>query len=104
VGNEIFTAFRTKFGFYNYMVMPFALSNAHTTFQQELNPRLGPLLSMQLVIDTTDTIEDDRGIVVVSFIYDILIATKLSLEWHHKQVSTVLPLLMDNNMCVEIDK
>ena len=38
------------------------------------------------------------------YIDDILIATKGSLEKHHHQVSKVFQLLMDNHMCVEIDK
>jgi hypothetical protein len=42
--------------------------------------------------------------VVLAYIDDILIATKGSLEKHHKQVSKVFQLLMDNNLCIEIDK
>jgi len=42
--------------------------------------------------------------VVVAYIDDILIATKGSLEKHHKQVSKVFQLLMDNHTCIEIDK
>jgi len=42
--------------------------------------------------------------VVVAYINDILIATKESLEKHHKQVSKGFQLLMDNHMCIEIDK
>jgi hypothetical protein len=43
--------------------------------------------------------------VLVAYIDDILIATKGSLETHHiEQVSKVFQLLMDNHMCIEIDK
>jgi hypothetical protein len=42
--------------------------------------------------------------VVVAYIDDILISTKGSLQKHHKQVSKVFQLLMDNHMCIEIDK
>jgi len=42
--------------------------------------------------------------VVVAYVDNILIATKGSLEKHHKQVSKVFQLLMDNHMCIEIDK
>jgi len=42
--------------------------------------------------------------VVVAYIDDLLIATKGSLEKHHRQVSKVFQLLMDNNLCIEIDK
>jgi hypothetical protein len=42
--------------------------------------------------------------VVVTYIDDILLATKGSLEKHHRQVSKVFQLLIDNYMCIEIDK
>jgi len=42
--------------------------------------------------------------VVVVYIDDILIATKGSLEKHHIQVLKGFQLLMDNHMCVKIDK
>jgi hypothetical protein len=59
---------------------------------------------MELVIDMKVAIDDDGGMVVVAYIDDILIATKGSLKKHHRQVSKVFQLLMDNHMCVEIDK
>jgi len=84
--------------------MPFGLCNALATFQREINRILRPLLELELVIKTDIHIDDDNGMVVVAYIDDILIATKGSLDKHHKQVSKVFQLLMDNNMCVEIDK
>jgi len=59
---------------------------------------------MELVIDTKVAIDDDGVMVVVAYIDDILIATKGSLEKHHRQVSKVFQLLMDNHMWVEIDE
>jgi len=104
LGHEKFTAFLTKFGLCEYMVMPFGLCNALATFQREINKILRPLLGLELVIRTDVHVDEDEGMVVVAYIDDILIATKGSLEKHHKQVSKVFQLLMDNNMCVEIDK
>jgi len=104
LGHEKYTAFRTKFGLYKYLVMPFGLCNAPATFQREINRILRPLLGIELVIKTDVHIDDDEGIVVVAYIDDILIATKGSLEKHHRQVSKVFQLLMDNNMCIKIDK
>jgi len=103
LGHETFTAFRTKFGLYEYMVMPFGLCNAPTTFQREINRILRPLLGIELVINTETHIDEDEGMVVVAYIDDILIATKGSPHKHHKQVSNLFQLLMDNNMCIEID-
>jgi hypothetical protein len=59
---------------------------------------------MELVIDTKVAIDDDGGMVVVTYIDDILIATKGSMEKHHRQVSKVFQLLKDNHMFVGIDK
>jgi len=104
LGHEKFTAFRTRFGLYEYMVMPFGLTNAPATFQREINRILRPLLRMELVINTREEIDKDGGMVVVAYIDDVLIATKGSLQKHHTQVGKVFQLLMDNDMCVEIDK
>jgi hypothetical protein len=103
LGREKYTAFRTKFGLYKYLVMPFGLCNAPATFQRENNRILRPLLGIELDIKTDEHIDDDEGMVVVAYINDILIATKGSLEKHHLQVSKVFQLLMDNHMCIEID-
>jgi len=104
LGHEKYTAFHTKFGLYEYLVMPFGLCNAPATFQREINRILRPLLGLELVIKTDIHIDDDEGMTVVAYIDDILIATKGSLEKHHRQVSKVFQLLMDNKLCIEIDK
>jgi hypothetical protein len=90
LGHEKFTAFRTRFGLFEYLVMPFGLPNAPATFQREINRILHSVLGIELVIRT--------------YIDDINIATKGSIKKHHRQVSKVFQLLMDNNMCVEINK
>jgi len=104
LGHEKYTAYPTKFGLYEYLVMPFELCNAPATFQREINRILRPVLGLELVIKTDIHVDEDEGMVLVAYIDDILIATKGSLEKHHKQVSKVFQLLMDNTMCIEIDK
>jgi len=104
LGHEEYTAFHTKFGLYEYVVMPFGLCNVPATSQREINRILKPLVGVELVIKTDVHVDQDEGMVVVAYIDDILIATKGSLEKHHKQVSKVIQLLIDDNICVEIDK
>jgi len=59
---------------------------------------------MELVINTREEHHNDGRMVVVADIDDILIATKGSINKHHTQVGKVFQLLMENSMCVEIDK
>jgi len=102
LGHEKVMAFRTKFDLYEYMVMPFGLCNAPATFQREINRIRRPLRGIELAINTQTHVDEDDGMVVVAYIDDRSIATKGSLDKHHKQVSRVFQLLMDNNMCIEI--
>jgi len=80
------------------------LTNEQASFQREMNRILWPLHGIELVIDSNIHIDEDNGMVVVAYIEDILITPKGSLEKHHKQVSKVVQLLMDDNRSVEIDK
>jgi len=102
--HEKCTAFRTKFGLYEYLVMPFGLTNAPATFQWEINRILRLLFGIELVLNTKVDIDADNGMVVVAYIDNISIATKGSLLKHQKQVGKVFDLLLENNICVEIDK
>ena len=90
-GHEWKTAFRTKFGSYEYTVMPFGLTNAPATFQRWMNGILQPFLG-----------KDDN--VTVCYIDDVMIATKGTKEEHHEYVGKILQVLQDNELVVEIDK
>ncbi|GJP79674.1 hypothetical protein CLOP_g9876 [Closterium sp. NIES-67] len=48
------TAFRTRYGSYEYLVMPFGLTNAPATFQAEMNHILCPLLDECVVVYVDD--------------------------------------------------
>ena len=89
VGHEQCTAFRTKFGLYEYMFMLFRLTNAPGTFPSQINRILRPLLGIKLVINTKQHIHKDNALVVVAYINDILIAMKGSIKKHHRQVGRV---------------
>ena len=75
-GDEWKTAFRTRYGHYEYRVMPFGLTNAPATFQSYIHQALGGLL---------DTI-------CVVYLNDILIFSQ-SEEEHIKYVSIILERL-----------
>lgn len=104
LGQEKYTAFRTKFGLFEYTVMPFGLTNALATFQREINRILRPVSGIELGINTKIHINDDEGMVVVAYIDDIIIATKGSVEKHTRQLGKVVDLFLENHTSVEIIK
>uniref|UniRef100_A0A8H7K2A6 Reverse transcriptase n=1 Tax=Bionectria ochroleuca TaxID=29856 RepID=A0A8H7K2A6_BIOOC len=86
-GDEWKTAFRTKFGLYEYLVMPFGLTNAPATFQRMINQVLREYLD----------------IFVVVYLDDILIFSD-DLETHKEHVHKVLKKLEDAKLLVEPEK
>jgi len=86
-GDEWKTAFRTRYGQYEYKVMPFGLVNAPATFQRMMNKILREFL--------------DQGVVV--YLDDILIYSKTHAE-HVAMVKKVLSRLMEHQLAVSIKK
>src|SRR3984957_19966497 len=76
-GDEWLTAFRTRFGLFEWLVTPFGLANAPSTFQKYINWTLREYL-------------DDF---VSAYIDDILIFTTGSLRKHREHVNKVLEKL-----------
>ena len=75
-GEEWKTAFRTKYGHYEYLVMPFGLTNAPASFQRFVNEALGEHLD----------------IFVIAYLDDILIFSN-EYEEHVRHVKAVLKKL-----------
>jgi len=86
-GDEYKTAFRTRYGHFEYLVMPFGLKNAPATFQHFIN----------------DVLSDYLDKFVISYIDDILIYSN-TLEEHHEHVKKVLKKLLENNLYVKLEK
>jgi hypothetical protein len=87
-GDEWMTAFRTRFGSYEWMVTPFGLANAPSTFQRYINWVLRDLL------DETAS----------AYLDDILIFTDGTLSQHHDDVRQVLKRLQDAGLYLELKK
>ena len=86
-GDEYNTAFRTRYGHFEFIVMPFGLKNAHATFQHFIN----------------DVLSDYLDGFVISYIDDILIFSN-NIEEHHIQVKKVLKRLLENDLVVKLEK
>jgi hypothetical protein len=87
MGHEWMTAFRTRFGLYEYLVMPFGLTNALATFQAYINNVLRKYLDVFVVVYLDD-------ILVYSRTYDD----------HVRDVRKVLQALADAKMKIKPEK
>lgn len=65
---------------------------------------LQPVEGIELVINMKMVIDINEVLVVVSYITNCRIVTKGSIEKHKKQVSKIFDVVLENNMCGEIDK
>ena len=86
-GDEWKTAFGTRYGHYEYKVMPFGLVNAPVTLQAMMNTILGEFL--------------DPGVVV--YLDDILIYSK-SLDEHKALIKQVLAQLERHDLAITLKK
>lgn len=87
-GDEWKTAFRTRFGSFEWLVTPFGLTGAPATFQRYINSVLREYL-------------DDC---VSAYIDDVIIFTNGSLRKHRQHVLRVLRKLEEAGLQLDIDK
>lgn len=81
------TAFRTRYGHYEFLVLPFGLTNAPATFMHLMH----------------QTFRDYLDEFVIAFLDDILIYSKTP-EEHEKHVRKVLQILRDNKLYAKESK
>lgn len=86
-GDEWKTAFRCRYGHFEYLVMPFGLINAPASFQAMMNEIMKEFL--------------DRGVVV--YMDDILIYSKNIVE-HRLLLSEVMSRLIEHGLAADLDK
>ena len=81
------TAFRTRYGDYEFVVMPFGLTNAPATFMDLMNRACRPML--------------DRSVIV--FIDNILVYSK-SREQHEEHLREILSMLRSERLYAKFSK
>ncbi|KAJ1157947.1 hypothetical protein NDU88_010644 [Pleurodeles waltl] len=86
-GDEWKTAFKTRYGLFEYLVMPFGLCNAPAAFQYFLN----------------DVLKEYVDHFVIVYIDDILVYST-SLEQHMEHVSLVLQALQQHHLYCKLSK
>jgi hypothetical protein len=86
-GDEWKTAFRTRYGLYEYTIMPFGLTNAPSTFQDMMNHIFRDMIDLGLL----------------SYMDDLLVYAD-TIEEHDETVCEVLRRLQENRLAVSPEK
>ena len=86
-GDEYLTAFRTRYGLFQYNVMPFGLTEAPSTFQHYIN----------------DTLREFLDVFATAYLDDILIYSE-TIEEHRHHIRQVLTRLRTAGLQIDIEK
>ncbi|KAH9270988.1 hypothetical protein BASA83_006738 [Batrachochytrium salamandrivorans] len=86
-GDELKTAFITKYGQFEFLVMPFGLANAPAQFQRMMNSLFRHMISKSVLV----------------YLDDIVVYSD-NLEDHKEHVRQVLQILKDNNLFCKAEK
>src|SRR6202165_874558 len=87
MGDEWKTAFRTRYGHFEYLIMPFGLTNAPATFQSYINAALRKYLDQ----------------FCIPYLDDILIYSN-TLEGHQQHVHKILEKLQEHGLYASLEK
>ena len=93
-GDQHKTAFKTRYGLYEPMVMYFGLCNSPVTFQNMMNHIFQPLKDKWA----------KKGVKIIVYMDDILIATSTSLQDHRGAMHDVLDLLQEHSLFLKKKK
>ena len=93
-GDQYKAAFKTKYGLYKPMVMYFGLCNSPATFQNMMNHIFCPQKDKWA----------KRGVKIIIYMDDILIAMSTSLQDHRDTTHDVLDLLQENDLFLKKKK
>ena len=93
-GDQHKAAFKMKYGLYEPMVMYFSLCNSPAMFQNMMNHIFCPLKEKW----------EKRGVKIIVYMDDILIATSASLQDHRDATHDILDLLQEHDLFLKKKK